>query len=220
MQIFITFLLVTSSCGSKKSMYDKLYPNEYSKYYEVGSQKVMKKNEVNTEKFDDSILEGLIVEDIPVDEVENSLQGIYMKVFEDGIYYSVLPKGSNFANVKLYDKKTLQIREEGQIFVRTRFRVGVWKFYNKNGYLERIVDYDKPFLFSLEDVFEYCKKHRIKIPYPTLDPSFIDNISRSFCNGEPRWIILDVGYGSLVREIVLDGKTGEVLKFDIDNRTK
>lgn len=138
---------------------------------------------------------------------------VHVQEYSSYILYSRTPRNSNLAYDKYYDLYSRVIMQEGKAFMPNHFQIGVWKIYDKNGRLEKIIDYDEPFTFTLNDVLVYCKNNNIIIPFYQTPESItnLSEIDRRIRNENPIWQIL-VERDDGLTLIELDGRTGKELR--------
>ncbi len=90
------------------------------------------------------------------------------------------------------------------------FRIGKRYYYDKEGNVEKVVDYDKGYNFTAADVIDYCIKNNILLVKKS-GKYFGAKISKTADDeGNVFWRISYDRYGESTR-IIMDGKTGEII---------
>jgi hypothetical protein len=159
---------------------------------------------------------------------QNSSNEYYKK---DGTRFTASENGLGGYNVFEYPQepnlyyiyksfhKNLFLKSREKRFIRGDFRVGIGYEYDENGNIIKIIDYDKPFTYTLDDILKYCKDNKIDVHNMQ---TFINRSNPPQKETDALvWIIRYLGmydekHGGLV-EIILDGKTGEKLKVTIQH---
>ena len=139
-----------------------------------------------------------------------------------GFYCQIYYPESPFCVLKIYYVNG-NIKEKGLTYVQG-FDKGIWHEFDPSGKLVKDTNYDKPFIFTFEDVAKYCEQNGIKIEkgYESLEGkgvkgSFITYIFRD-CNAKAcKWTIRyrirdpQAPQGITEKTVILDGKTGKVI---------
>jgi len=65
-------------------------------------------------------------------------------------YQTIEYPNTNFKNIAIYDRTTLKLITEGQTFLK--MPIGVHKIYNKDGKIEKTINYDENFPLDIEEI--------------------------------------------------------------------
>ncbi|WP_346883959.1 hypothetical protein [uncultured Algibacter sp.] len=90
-----------------------------------------------------------------------------------------------------------------------KFNCNIWKYYRKDGSIEKEIDYDKGYLFSWQDILDFCKQNDININKNST------SIKKESSVNNPLWIITWSIENAKLKSVVLDAKTGKIIKEEI-----
>ena len=114
------------------------------------------------------------------------------------------------------------IKEKGLYIVSGGFNKGIWYYFNQDGKLTEITDYDKKFKYSWEEVEKFMEKNKIPMPLGNIyihgktkiyrSETSIFNHSSDLKKNASIWSIIYKGdeYNQY-KEIILDADTGKIL---------
>lgn len=124
------------------------------------------------------------------------------------------PHPSLYEYFKSFHKNT-HLKMSVKRVVRGNVILGIVNEYDENGKVIKTTDYDKPFTYSWEDIQKYCKDNSVDI---LSNKTFISrNCSENKCKWEIKYSGQYKGkYGNVIT-IILDGKSGELLKIICQN---
>ena len=88
----------------------------------------------------------------------------------------------------------------------TMFPVGVWKYFDKNGKLERTEDLEKVFSFTLEQLKATLKEKKIQG-----DDYNYFSINRTVESNSPQWVVEYRPTGMYIQTIKISAKDGRIL---------
>lgn len=147
---------------------------------------------------------------------------IYLKENKDSYQETITYLNSPIKKRYMFDKKTLKITKEIKSFYDCI--IGLRKEFNENGELLKVIDNDKPFLFTWQDLITKMKtefnidlmdiKNQIHInTYPA-------SVSRS--SQEMKYFIVIqnefIPYGSPEEKFEIDATTGKLLNHSGNKR--
>lgn len=126
-----------------------------------------------------------------------------------GYVERVTKPGTHIDHYKEYYKNGV-LKEAGDFFTKSDFRKGVWHYYNEQGVETKVIDYDKPFVFTFEKVLEFMKRNKL-----SLEDRWT-SINRITDSKGSRWIVThEDGYESganlRMKHVNLDAVTGKVI---------
>lgn len=106
---------------------------------------------------------------------------------------------------------TGEIKEKG-IYARFGFKIRLWYYYDEEGNLVETIDHDKEYEFTTEDIFDYCERNGINLLEMNPDgrPTVVI-LKQTLEENKPIWVIT-YPTNHLTITIVMDGKTGQVIK--------
>jgi antitoxin component YwqK of YwqJK toxin-antitoxin module len=95
------------------------------------------------------------------------------------------------------------------------FNYGKWFYYNVSGDLDKTIDFDEGYVFTSDDILEFCLEHSISTERKIFGPKTIINKTRTD-DGKPAWAIEydDLGSLSLV-DLLIDGRSGKIIRRHI-----
>lgn len=125
-----------------------------------------------------------------------------------GYFEYSIKENSLFENTKTYYNSG-ELKSKGVTYINNNFQKGIWYYYNKEGNIEKTIDFDEPYLYAWEDLKNFCDKNEINLYLHTT------TIAREIIDGKPTWEI-DFFYGNGATKVIkLDGKTGEILDEEL-----
>ena len=129
--------------------------------------------------------------------------------FIDRIFYTK----SYFIYVKKYSSN-YSIKEKGLLFNQGS-QIGIWYYFDESGKLIKEENTDEGYDFTPEDVVKYCESHKIKLPKGYQDSGYKTSVYKKEIDGKKVWqisYVIAVGKEEFIEEIILDGKTGKLIK--------
>ena len=105
------------------------------------------------------------------------------------------------------------------------FKKGIWYYFDEQGKLLKEEDNDLPFTFSFEELIKYLQKQNIPISLGHNQFGFHTSFYTEFENSLPmwrvRWLSDTTKTPNTIEELIIDGKTGKLLKknyrsFNVD----
>ncbi|WP_228414861.1 hypothetical protein [Chryseobacterium sp. G0201] len=93
--------------------------------------------------------------------------------------------------------------------------VGTWYHFDETGRLIKEENTDEGYDFKPEDVVKYCESHKIKLPKGYQDSGYKTSVYKKEIDGKKVWqisYVIAVGKEEFIEEIILDGKTGKLIK--------
>jgi hypothetical protein len=120
---------------------------------------------------------------------------------------------SYFIIIKQYFENR-NIKEKGVIFNSGYFKIGYWYYYNDQGQLIKEEDSDLNFKFTFQELFFFLRQKKIDltIGYIELYSGFHTTIEKQVDSKSSSWVVRWLKEPLLIEEIIIDGKTGKVLK--------
>ncbi|EKB57642.1 hypothetical protein HMPREF9700_02167 [Bergeyella zoohelcum CCUG 30536] len=91
--------------------------------------------------------------------------------------------------------------------------MGIWYHYDESGKLIKEEDTDIGYDFGPMEVLRYCKKNGISLPKGYQEYGFHTRVLKLEREGKKVWKIFYPIKSDLMKEIVLDGKTGKELEI-------
>jgi hypothetical protein len=127
---------------------------------------------------------------------------------------SIKAINKNFKDIFIYDKSTLNLKREGLIFLK--MPIGIHVFYDEKGKVNKQIDFDEGFTFTIDDLILKMKKNfNIDISQELKGLEISRGINQE--NSIPSYNIfirLD-NILSKNRHIEVDGRTGEIISDKI-----
>ncbi|WP_336961176.1 hypothetical protein [Chryseobacterium contaminans] len=194
-KFFLLILLVNISCNAQNNL--PMEPKIDNRFEKFDSIKFNNSNKKNPYVLRELLNDGTYIE---LD------QGSY------GKGYIETPLNSYYMITKIY-YPTGNIKSKGLSNNTETFKKGIWYEFDEQGNLIKETDYDKPFIFTFENILNFCKNKGIKIDKgPILQSTGWHNlISRKIENDKPIWEIEHLKKSNLVEIIKLDGITGKII---------
>lgn len=172
------------------------------------------KNNITNKKLDEKIIKSLlplIVGKIVNDTLFFLGQNSAINTMNDTYVYITKPINKNFKKIFVYDKNTLMLKSEGELF--TSMPIGIYKFYDEKGNLIKKIDYEKGFEnFTINDLLLKVKKEfKINLNDPINELSVSRDIGKK--DKIPIYVVrIPVTIDSLIkiRFIGINGITGDI----------
>ncbi|SUV52724.1 hypothetical protein [Bergeyella zoohelcum] len=120
-------------------------------------------------------------------------------------------KSNNFSYIKNYFPSR-NIQNKGIRF-NNGSQIGIWYHYDESGKLIKEEDTDIGYDFGPMEVLRYCKKNGISLPKGYQEYGFHTRVLKLEREGKKVWKIFYPIKSDLMKEIVLDGKTGKELEI-------
>lgn len=140
-----------------------------------------------------------------VKEISFSFKGGYASsIYYEDSYYKVDKLYYPSGNIK---NKSISFVEGSPIDILYHF--------DELGKLIKQEDTDQGYIFKPKDVVEYCRKNKIKLPKGYQDSGYQTRVLKQQFNAAKAWRISHQIAGDKIEEIILHGKTGEVLQKKI-----
>ncbi len=129
----------------------------------------------------------------------------------------IYPQGY-FTVIKMF-YKNMKIKEKGISF-NNGSEYGIWYEFNEEGKLIKTINTDEGYDFSWKNVITFCEEKEIPLTKGFKEfAGFQTRILKREENGKKVWVISYLlPVGDKIKEITLDGKTGEEIKqrtFDL-----
>ena len=198
--LIITCIIQTSCKGQNDKNIDNNKNSE-----KIKSKKIMKKLDENTIAKFKSLNKQQYIDNDTIYKLEEF----------DKIYSSSTKSLKGFiTEYETYDKQTLKIKRYGKQF--KGIYVGIHKFYDEKGNIEKIINFDDGFDFTVDDLIlkmsnefntDIINSKDIDVARGTGKPYMIPTYNITF----------PVFDENKIRTIILDGVTGEVLEDKIDS---
>lgn len=93
--------------------------------------------------------------------------------------------------------------------------VGMWYYFDESGKLIKEENTDEGYDFTPEHIINYCEKHKINLPKGYQDSGYQTKVLKREIDGKKVWLISYQISGDQIKEIYLDGKTGEEMSTKI-----
>ena len=93
--------------------------------------------------------------------------------------------------------------------------VGIWYYFDESGKLIKEENTDEGYDFTPENIINYCEKHKINLPKGYQDSGYQTKVLKQEIHGKKVWFISYQISGDQIKEIYLDGKTGEEMRRKI-----
>lgn len=106
------------------------------------------------------------------------------------------------------------IKEKG-VTLNNGSSVGIWYYFDESGQLIKEENTDGDYDFTPENIINYCEKHKINLPKGYQDSGYQTKVLKQEIDGKKVWFISYQISGDKIKEIYLDGKTGEELSRKI-----
>ncbi|WP_228414862.1 hypothetical protein [Chryseobacterium sp. G0201] len=93
--------------------------------------------------------------------------------------------------------------------------IGIWYYFDESGKLIKEENTDDGYDFTPKDVVKYCESHKIKLPKGYQDSGYKTSVYKKEIEGKKVWqisYVIAVGKEEFIEEIILDGKTGKLIK--------
>ena len=121
-------------------------------------------------------------------------------------------------NTDLYFKLVIFFNNNGKAYKKGYLfnrgsQIGIWYHYNESGKLIKEEDTDIGYDFGPMEVLRYCKKNGISLPKGYQEYGFHTRVLKLEREGKKVWKIFYPIKSDLMKEIVLDGKTGKELEI-------
>ena len=97
--------------------------------------------------------------------------------------------------------------------------IGIWYFFDESGKLIKEENTDEGYDFKPKDVVKYCESHKIQMTKGYQDNGFQTGIFKREMDNKKVWELtyaIRVGKEDIIEQVILDGKTGKVLKREQD----
>ncbi len=208
-KIVITFMILTLfSCHSQQKdngrfitkqknvshLYNQLNNKDMEKFDIKAFNKNMKYDDAGEPTYNNSytLSDGKIIDEF---------------ILDDGYGRFIISSNSLFKAYMEYDENGI-IKLKGQYFKNGDFRLGIWHEYDQTGKTINTIDYDKPFVYTFEDIANYCEKNNIP---------FSDIVLRNFNDEKTKECYWEIQYDGTYENktgqitIRIDGKTGEII---------
>jgi len=124
---------------------------------------------------------------------------------ENGDYIRVKYLANNHFKsfYRFYPNGTLKIKG---MFYENDFASGVWDYYDKEGKVEKTIDYDQPFTYSWDDILKYVEDKKIDLLKNTT------RISRTTEGSVPTWTVTWHYDSGRLKAVNINGETGEIIE--------
>lgn len=137
-------------------------------------------------------------------ELDNGSIVIEEGPYKDGNYTrTISTKNTSFIKSYRYYPNGIT-KFKGWLYPQNFF-CGIWYFYNEKGELEREMNFDKPFLFTWDDLLLFCDQKGIDI-------SKTISIKRNTDSLTPFWELLWRNKKDQILYLKLNGKTGKIIE--------
>jgi hypothetical protein len=154
-------------------------------------------------------------------QYEELINDTFVRLIGDKDIYQKTTKkmNSTFTNFKSYYRSNYQLATETNKF--SGFNTGLQKFYDEDGNLIQVRDYDENFPFSVEMLIDKFKKeYNIDLLIPNKKQLVL--VTRRY-EANSNWtyeirIRLYPYPNTVVRIIMIDGSTGELISDEIDSK--
>jgi len=133
-----------------------------------------------------------------------------------GYTKSVKANGNYFKTVYgYYPNGTIKLK--GTFYRNNDFKKGIWSYYKEDGKIDKEEDFDKPFLFTWNDILKFLKENKI-------EEKDIYFIRRSIEEDKPFWYVGQVTKRGIEPEeakiYTLDGNTGAIIEKEVMDITR
>jgi len=128
----------------------------------------------------------------------------------DGGYAETTSKPDTYIDHYREYYKNGTLKEEGDLFNKSVFRLGTWRFFNEQGVEQKSVNYDAPYTFTLDKVMEFLKRNNLSLA------DRWTSINRKSDTIGDRWIVTHedghIGGADIqLKHVNLDAVTGKVI---------
>lgn len=177
----------------------------------INQQKNIKMETFDQERFDNNKING--VYEFTGDDSSKIKQWASPP---DNYTEQIQKNKSNYILYKEFHFKTKLLKTIGEIFYG--FPIGTWKEYDLHGKLIKQINYDRPFVFSVEDLDSQMKKEGIDIMKQQPGVS-VSRTTNPVPNYNVSYPVSDTNANDF-NVIVIDGITGKIINWAVKTRTK
>ncbi len=118
-------------------------------------------------------------------------------------YKTIINKRQFKKYTEYYNSGNLKVN--GEVY-ENDFASGTWNYYDKQGSLEKTIDYDQAFTYTWDDILKFVEDKKIDLSKNTT------RISRTTEGTIPTWKVTWHYDGGRLKSTTINGKTGEVIE--------